>query len=168
MDPLHPEAVSRARKFLGHAPLAILGSGLDGIVYATSRPSAIKVFRRRDLYHKELAVYQRLKAHGVTSIYGHAVPFLISYSHRLLIIEMSTVRPPFILDFAKAQLDLVTDYTEDAWNIWRRECAEKFGDNWPMAYAIYNKLLRDYGIYYLDLKPGNITFEESEEDDTTN
>ncbi|QNN22350.1 hypothetical protein HED60_08715 [Planctomycetales bacterium ZRK34] len=162
MDLLHPDAARRAREFLGDEPLATLGSGLDGIVYSTGRPSAIKVFTRKDLYHKELCVYQRLKAHDVTSICGHAVPTLISHSRKLLVIEMSTVRPPFILDFAKAQLDIVTDYTEDAWNIWRQQCAEKFGDNWPMAWTIYNKLVEQFGIYYLDLKPGNITFAESD------
>src|SRR3989304_2078112 len=106
-----PDADRIADLYLGsHARLAALGSGIDGIVYSTIHATAIKVHSRQDGFERELAVYQRLKEYGVQEICGFAVPRLIKADGKLRVIEMSIVRPPYILDFAKSTLHRPEDF----------------------------------------------------------
>lgn len=55
------------------------GSGVDGIVFRSDRPSAVKVFGDKDAFRRELACYQRLSEHSVLDIHGHRVPQLLEF-----------------------------------------------------------------------------------------
>jgi hypothetical protein len=85
------------------------------------------------------------------------IPELLKYSDQLLIVEMTIVSRPFILDFAGAYLDKKPSYDAEQWEEWEREKIEQFEDRWPevrqaMAY------FRRHGIYLNDIKPGNVEF----------
>ena len=82
-----------------------LGHGIHGIVYAAERNAepgnvAIKVHRLREAYERERDAYLRLKEARVEEILGFAVPKLIRPDDELLVIEMTIVTRPFVLDFA--------------------------------------------------------------------
>ncbi|MEX0887188.1 MAG: hypothetical protein WD009_12205, partial [Phycisphaeraceae bacterium] len=57
-------------------------------------------------YRRELAACVRLREHEVLDVLGHAVPQLLDADPQLGVIELSTVAPPYVLDFAKCQLDV--------------------------------------------------------------
>ncbi len=86
-----------------------------------------------------------------------AVPVIRAFNDRLLVVEMSIVSPPFILDFAGAYLDKRPPFDEEQWAEWEKEKIEQFEHRWPevrqaMAY------FRRHGIYLNDIKPGNVEF----------
>ena len=134
-----------------------LGAGFDGSVFVTSRHSAIKVFRFDRLYQRERDVYQRLQQNDVTIVMGFQVPQLLNFDDELLVVEMTIVKPPFVLDFAGAYLDQRPDYPEEVLEEWRAEKAEQFGDGWPIVRLIMSTFA-GLGIYLADVKPGNIEF----------
>src|SRR5437660_1532774 len=87
-----------------------LGSGIHGIVYtlegkAISGLSAVKVHREIAAYERERDVYLRLMENGITFIPPCHVPQLVASNDELLIVEMTMVEPPFVLDFGGAWLD---------------------------------------------------------------
>ncbi|MEO0966005.1 MAG: hypothetical protein AAFY08_12925 [Planctomycetota bacterium] len=137
-----------------------LGLGYHGAVYATSRGSAVKVHERRHTYQTELLVYRRLGARRVSRIGMFSVPQLVGHDDDCLIIEMTAVRPPYLLDFGQVTLDSPPDFPIP----WREHVAaridEKFDDEQQasIASSIVSQLQWKYGIYYLDMKPGNIEF----------
>jgi hypothetical protein len=135
-----------------------LGHGAEGFVFSTESVTAIKVFRHREKYASELAVYQRLREHDVLEVLGFAVPRLIKWEDRLLVIEMTLVQPPFLLDFSQAALDEPRDFPEDVINEWWSKLAEEFGERLPVVQDVFNAL-QAFGIYYYDLAPRNINFE---------
>lgn len=141
-----------------------LGFGMDGSVYATSCKSAIKVFERHKSYQTERDVYLRLRECGVLMILGHIVPGLHDYSDSLRVIEMDIVQPPYILDFAKAQLDMPPDldFPEHVMAERYEHWAGLFDERWPAVLAIMRELEQRYGIYLLDPNPGNIKFAETD------
>jgi hypothetical protein len=148
MNSHHPEADRLVCEYIGTAePPQPLGWGVDGVVYPhPSAHTAIKIHRGEESFGNELAVYLRLADHGVTSVeadnYRFNVPVLLHYDATHRLIEMSTVRPPFLLDFAGATLDDASD----------------FGDDFPVARDVFWVLVSKYGIYYWDLKPRNLCF----------
>jgi len=85
--------------------VATLGYGLQGIVYKTSRRSAAKVHLHKAGYLRERDAYLRLADHNVHNVRGFSVPLLRGYDDQRLIIEMTLVSPPFIVDFGGAYLD---------------------------------------------------------------
>ena len=82
-----------------------LGAGKDGTVYATSRGTAVKVHARIESYTRERDVYLRLRSHRIRKAWMFNVPRLKSYDDEGLILEMSIVTPPYLLDFAADALD---------------------------------------------------------------
>lgn len=138
--------------------LARLGFGMDGSVHATDRQSAVKVFERRESYQTERAVYLRLRRDRVQSIQGHAVPQLLAFDDPRGAIEMTIVKPPYLLDFAKAQLDVPPNFPPQVMADWRREKAEQFGEHWTKALSIMRMLERRHGIYLLDVNLRNFAF----------
>lgn len=142
-----------------------LGFGKDGIVFAASNPAraatAIKTLLRRELYDRELACYLRLRERGVIEMRGHAVPLLRGHDAVLLIVEMSIVTRPFVLDFASAYVDRAPEFPreimEERWAHW----AETFEADWPSVLAIV-AAFRQIGIHLLDLNPGNIAFAQAD------
>ncbi len=134
-----------------------LGFGTDGRVWKTSRQSAIKVFERESNYIRERDCYKRLKSRGVSEIDGFEIPRLIDFDDMFLVVEMGIVSPPFLLDFGKAYLDQVPDFSPEVMADWEQQQEEYFGDHWPrVRSALYS--LQRLGIYYQDIRPGNIMF----------
>ncbi len=105
-----------------------------------------------------MAAYERLRDVGITHICGLAVPELISADARLMVIEMSIVQPPFLLDFAQTTLDRPRDFSEDVINDWWTRVAEMFGDRFADAREVFQALEEEAGIYYYDLAPRNVNF----------
>jgi hypothetical protein len=139
-----------------------LGSGKDGIVLAGKRKSepanvAIKVLRFPEAYMRERLVYERLRDAQVTSVLGFRVPQLIGVADELRVIEMTIVARPFVLDFAGAYLDVRPEFPEEVWTNWEAEKREQFEKRWPAVQAILDGF-EEFGIYLLDVTPGNIGF----------
>ena len=134
-----------------------LGVGTDGAVWETSRGTAIKVFEREKSYYLEYGCYERFSEYGITVIEGLEVPQYIGSSDELLVIEMSMVKPPFLLDFAKVRIDRPPDFSAEVIRDAETKGIEEFGDNWWRVKDAM-RTLESYGIYYLDPRPGNIMF----------
>ena len=144
-----------------------LGSGVHGSVFACRHHydlagrNAVKVFERPEPYLRERDVYLRLRGLGIDNIRGHSVPQLVDVDDELLVIEMTVVTRPFVLDFAGAYLDRAPDYDAETLEEWRKEKVEQFEENWPAAESILYSL-ECYGIFVADVNPGNIAFVEEE------
>ena len=143
------------------------GHGMEGWVWKTSIPSAIKAFYRLADFKTELACYERLKEHGVNEIHGLNVPVLEDYDEGLMVIEITFVQPPYLLDFGKATLDSPPPYLRDPEDRRRFESQwrAEFGDRWPDVNAVLNTLATKYGIYYLDPRCQNICFGDDDDND---
>lgn len=151
----------------------VLGFGVHGNVYVCEYHSqisernatnAIKVHEQSVSYLRERDVYLRLRDLGIESVQGHAVPQLIDYDDELLVIEMSIVTRPFVLDFGGAYLDHAPEFDPEVLKQWEHDKEEQFEENWPKAASILSEL-REYGIFVMDVNPGNIGFRQKEESD---
>jgi hypothetical protein len=168
---LNNELIHRASEYAQHHGLVLgkqLGFGVHGIVFvAKSQPqsgvpasqSAIKVHRQEPDYRRERDVYLRLQTNGITAIHGCHVPELVRYDDGLLIIEMTIVAQPFVLDFAGAFLDSTPDFSDEVMAEWRAEKVEQFGSRWHEVEAIMH-FLRGLGIHFIDVTPNNIVLPE--------
>lgn len=134
-----------------------LGGGTDGEVWESNRQTAVKALHRLQNYTAELECYHRFAEHGVTAIRGHAVPRLIGHDDELQVIEINFVFPPYIIDFAKCRFDTPFDFSPEVMADWYEAGIEIFEDRWRQVKSLL-RALEQYGIYYLDAKPGNITF----------
>ncbi len=134
-----------------------LGYGNDGKVWSTDRNSAIKALYRQGGYDRELAAYRRLDQLGVAKLEGFSIPQLVGSNDSLLVIEMTIVFPPCILDFAKSYVDHPPDFSPEVLADWHTEAESSFGERWSIVTSILG-WLRSYGIYYFDAKPTNIRF----------
>ena len=148
-----------------------LGYGKDGTVFSTlpqdvspgnwAGPTAIKAMARDDLYARELAVYRRLAERGIGGpirVCGHNVPQLLGQDDELLVIEMTIVTRPFVLDFASAYLDEPPEFPAEVMEERYTHWSDVFEGQWPAVQRIMAEFRR-YGIYLLDPSPGNIAFE---------
>ena len=135
-----------------------LGLGTDGLIIATTRHSAIKIFERLSGYLTERDVYLRLQEQNVRTIQGFAVPQLLGFDDNLKIVEMSIVTPPFVLDFAKCDLDWPTEFPDEVMEEWRRQKMEEFEHHWPTVCAIMSEFENRLGVYLRDVHPRNIRF----------
>ncbi|HUE71388.1 MAG TPA: hypothetical protein VMP01_10940 [Pirellulaceae bacterium] len=152
------ELLKRANLYAVSQSLTIkdsLGFGTDGVIWSTNVSSAIKVFSRAKNYATELESYRRLHDAGITDLAGFAVPELYGSDDDLLVIEMSLVKPPYVLDFGKVYLDRPPDFSADVMNDWYAAQKELWGDLWPTVRSILSRL-QGLGIYHMDPKPGNI------------
>lgn len=139
-----------------------LGYGRDGTIFSTSLATAVKVFLEPQSYRREPSCYQRLTDYGVIEVRGHHVPQLIGWDDELLVIEMTVVTPPFLLDFASAYLDAAPDFSAEVTEHWDEEKREQFGSRWEEVQIVLAFLRGHYGIHLLDVNPGNITFREGQ------
>lgn len=137
-----------------------LGFGKDGIVLSTSAATAVKLFGQREIFEREWACYLRLMEAGTHEVLGHQVPQLRGVDEDVLVIEMTIVRPPFVLDFASAYLDVPPDFPPEVIDEWQQTKQEEFGANWGQVVMLLEMLQEQFGIYLLDVHPGNITFGE--------
>jgi hypothetical protein len=160
MTEFHQSAAARALTYLGVEPLNPLGSGMDGIVYSTAQGTAIKIFDREASFQTELKVYRRLRRFGVEVICGLNVPQLVNWHLELQIIEMSLVRPPYILDFAKATVGKRIRFDRMVVREWHRRVRSDFGSRWRDAMNVYDYMARHFHIYLLDLNPRNLRFHD--------
>ena len=140
-----------------------LGSGVNGQVWYTNRHTAVKVFGRQVEYDREWNAYARLAEWEVKSINEFAIPELLAWDEKLLVIEISAVTPPFVLDFAGAYLDYMPEFPPEAIAEQRIRNAELFGAKWPRVQLLLAKL-RSMGIYYVDINRGNIRFPEFDDE----
>ncbi|MBX3436866.1 MAG: hypothetical protein KF861_05185 [Planctomycetaceae bacterium] len=135
-----------------------LGSGYDGIVFATNRATAVKALRYEELYRRERDVYIRLRDRNVEFVEGFRVPALIGYDDQLWIVEMEFVTPPFVVDFAGAYLDERPQFPAEVYSDWQQEKIDQYGADWPLVQSVMAGFAR-LGIYLGDVKPGNITLQ---------
>jgi hypothetical protein len=139
-----------------------LGSGKDGIVLVAKRKDqpgkiGLKAFRSPAAYRREKGVYQRLQTLGVITVLGFNVPQLIGHDDALLLLEITIVDRPFVLDFAGAHLDARPYFPQEVWADWEAEKREQFEEHWPTVQEVLGKF-ETLGIYLLDVSPGNIGF----------
>ena len=137
-----------------------LGAGIDGTVFATEYQTAIKAYDRQRTYRMERDVYLRLQDRGATTIRGHHVPQLVDFDDYLWVIEISVVKRPYILDFAKATIDVAPDFPPEVMREWLHRKSQDFGPHWPAVVAIMDELVHQYGVHLTDLNQGNIAFEK--------
>jgi hypothetical protein len=155
-----PEIELRVRDYAAVHGLTIdfalpLGFGQDGQVFRTSRKTAVKAFERFQNFAAERECYQRLSDAEVTSIGGLNVPDLVFYDNRRMIVEMSIVKPPYLLDFGKAHLDVRPEFPAETLQEWEESLVDYFGEDVPQIKRVLRELTK-YGIYYYDAKPANI------------
>lgn len=165
MDPLNEDMLRRASEYCEQYALTRdrrLGAGKDGSVWATQRDSAVKCFHRPEPYRREVAAYRRLAEQDVVAVLGHAVPQVIRIDDVRLVIEMTIVRPPFVLDFASVWLDEPPQFPPEILEAWEQERMEQFGDRWGQAVGVL-AALRRLGLHMTDVHPGNIGFAEDDE-----
>ena len=118
---------------------------------------ALKGHRFEELYFREKAVYNRLDERCIHSVLGFNVPKLLDFDDRLLILEMTIVKRPFVLDFAGAYLNERPEFPAEVWADWESEKREQFEGRWPMVEKIL-AAFEALGIYLLDVSPSNIGF----------
>jgi len=139
-----------------------LGHGVHGTIYASRRKSqpgsvAVKAHRSQDGYERERDVYLRLKNEGIDEILGFNVPRFISSDDQLLVLEMTIVARPFVLDFAGAYLDHLPHFSDEIWAEWETQKRDQFEHRWPMVQKILNAL-EELDIHMIDVSPSNVAF----------
>ena len=139
-----------------------LGFGKDGTVFLTNMATAVKVHARIEPYERELTCYLHFQRHGVIEVCGFHVPQLIGFDDELLVIEMTVVERPFMLDFAEAYLGDAPDFPDDVLEQWRQETIEQFGTRWPEVESAVEWLEVRLGVQLLDIHPWNIAFADEE------
>jgi hypothetical protein len=138
-----------------------LGFGIHGIVFvaenkARAGRTAIKIHREAEPFQRERSAYERLLEAGIAEILGFNVPQLVRADDRLLVIEMTVVTRPFVLDFAGAFLDVPPDFPDEIWEEWEIQKREQFEGRWPQVRAVLGEL-ENLGIHMLDVSPSNIS-----------
>jgi hypothetical protein len=133
----------------------LLGTGQEGSVWPTIAGTAIKVFDRERNFNSELGCYEILRENRVFELEGFTIPHLIGNDRGLLVVEMTIVAPPFILDFGKAYINRRPDFDDHVMEYYEQERREMFEGNWDLVDAAVSSL-EQFGIYYWDARPGNI------------
>jgi hypothetical protein len=157
-----PELRRRAAQRYGLTLGDELGSGVHGIVFAAKSQGepgryAVKVHERQTDCGRERDVYLRLREYDLIELRGCSIPELIAYDDQLLILAITVVSRPFVLDFAGAYLDQAPDFSPEVLADWHAEKREQFEGRWPEVQAIL-AALEEYGIFMIDVNPGNISF----------
>ena len=119
---------------------------------------ALKAHHAIENYVSEREAYRRLAAASVNQIQSLNVPQLLNWDDQLLIVEMTIVTKPFLLDFAGATLDRRADFPHELWREWEEQKREQFGDRWTFVENVIDELER-FGIYLTDVSPSNISWE---------
>ena len=156
---LIPAAVLRFASQRGLRIEGVLGAGKDGTVYDTNLDTAVKLHSLAESYRRERDVYLRLLDREISRICELSVPLLRNYDDQLLIIEMTTVAPPYLLDFASAWLDQPPDFSREVINEWHQQLRETFGARFPDIMNVLETLANEAGVFMLDIHPHNVKFE---------
>jgi hypothetical protein len=137
------------------------GPGQDGLVMESSMMTAVKFFDRQERFTREAEVYSLRLNKDIRVVAGHNIPRLINIFPSLLVVEMTIVQPPFILDFAGAKLPReVLDFSEEVMDEHYERPRELFDGRWNEALLVVEMFRRATGYTLLDIHPGNIAFEE--------
>jgi hypothetical protein len=114
-----------------------------------------------DYYNRELRAYRILAEQGTLRIAGFNCPRYVRDNDVYLSIEMTVVRPPFIVDFVSAYTDEELEWLgfdeeviAERYAFWE----ERFGDRWPRVMEICGEFHRITGLTLLDLSHNNIRF----------
>lgn len=122
--------------------------------------TAVKILNGELLYRREKAVYTRFRDRDVIAICGFTIPRLVNYDDRLddrlLVIEMTIVSPPFVVDFAGANLDVERKMDPELRAEWLAEKQEQFEDDWKSVKMLIWRLGVEVGVYLNDVHPGNV------------
>ena len=132
-----------------------LGEGTDGGVFRTDMKTAVKVFHRQCTYETERDCYRVLQEHNITDICGFTVPWMREFSDSLMVIEMSIVEPPCVLDFGKAYLHENPPYDDEQMAEWLETQKRVWKSHWPTIRKILSQL-QSLGIFQPDPSPRNI------------
>lgn len=157
--------IPRARAYAERNQLRIshpLGSGNHGSVFVVegnvkANRSAIKVHQEPEPYLREKDAYERLAEKEIVAVEGFAIPQFLGFDDDLLVLEMTVVEPPFIVDFASAYLDEPPDFPENVLEEWRQQKGEEFGERWPVVEDVM-MMFRMHGVYLIDVHARNIAF----------
>ena len=162
---------NRAAAFAATRGASILrrgaGDGLHGSIFLASNARYLKVFHHRATFALEHAVYERFKERRVSIVHGFHVPQLLGADPRLGVLELSRVQPPFVLDFASVTIDETPEekWAEEPGRIQasRARAEDAFADHtreqWAEVETLYEAFGERFGVWMLDLHPGNIAFE---------
>lgn len=90
------------------------------------------------------------------AILGLNIPTLIDSHPDLMVIEMTSVQPPFLLDFASVLFE-PPDFESGIYAGWHDRMQFRFGGNTWFVVAVYNALAA-MGLYYMDMHRGNLNF----------
>lgn len=151
-------ALSRAAMYAKTKGLTIesdLGAGMDGVVLMTETPTAIKSFIRPELYRQERDVYLRFREKGFVKANDFHVPRLIEFDDVLMVVEMTVVTAPYIVDFAGARLDCPHSFPEEVMEVWYQAKKEEFESDWPTVKRAMWKF-ESIGVYLNDVAPRNV------------
>jgi hypothetical protein len=146
-----PALLARVEQYCRRQNLSnpqLVGQGKDGSVWQVDRPSAVKIHAHYSSYAPEVQAYIRLTERGLEKIAGFTVPSLIDFDDELLAIEMTIVRPPYLLDFASARLDSPPDLIEDEGHTLADLVVERFGDRAPDIFHLQQQLALLAGIHH--------------------
>ncbi len=123
----------------------------------TTRPCHMRL--PWDSYAPERDVYLRLLEREITELCGLTIPVLIAHDDECLVIEMQTVSPPYLVDFASAWLDRAPDFPQEVVDEWHERLRESFGERFSDVMAVLEALAEEAGVYMLDIHPHNVKFE---------
>ena len=137
----------------------LLGEGKDGSVHETDVGTAVKLHRVAEVYRRERDCYFRLNDTGIRAVEGLRIPKLIDYDNDLLVIEMTIVSPPFLLDFASGYLDDPPDYPEEVLEHWHEELRGRFDDRYDDVLNVLAELESQAGIHLFDVHADNLKFD---------
>jgi hypothetical protein len=128
-------------------------------VWRTSIDTAVKVFKHDRGYCNERDSYLRLAEFGVTERLGaFAVARMLGWNDRLMVVEMDMMhKPPYIIDFAKVMFNRGPEFSEEVLRDNEERGQFQFEHNWPAVKQLLADL-ESFLIFYLDPRPGNITF----------
>jgi hypothetical protein len=158
---INPTILARAEQYAGRRQMAlgeILGAGKDGSVWRTARTSALKIHAIEASYRIERNAYFRLRDLKVEEVAGFAVPTILDHDDELLAIEMTTVTPPFLLDFASAIFDEPPDFIEDEGHTFEDFIRARFDEHTQAVLDLYDELAARTGIFLPDMHSQNVKF----------
>lgn len=121
------------------------GYGVDAFIWQATNDHILKVFRRPRGFDRERDIYLRLQQRSLYRLQGFWIPILVDYDDAELVLEMTFVRPPYILDFAACGLDQCPPGFDPYDPHWIAEQSRKFGRDWPDVQRLLDAL-RQYGI----------------------
>lgn len=156
MSAIPEELIDRKTQYCERRGLTVIdmrGYGVDGAIWETDAGTMLKVFRRSRPFRAEMKVYERLELKSLYRLAGFAIPLVVHHDEEFLTIEMTIVEPPYILDFAGAQLDArPTDAELEERKLTLRSL---FGNRAFDVSRLLEALLQ-YGIHYTDVHAQNI------------